>query len=100
MMCFFMSCVLKSVSIQKQPDKSKKAPVVFLGSYLSRTGPRSVLDEYDPEKIRWYPKDKDLFLEIKRPGITKRVRRNCEGKNVLLCKNAIQRRHVRYKQSC
>ena len=87
MICFFMSCVLKSVSIQKHPDKSKKAPVVFSGSYLSRTGPRSVLDKYDPEKIRWYPKEKDLFLEIKRPGITKRVRRNCEGKSVLLCNN-------------
>ena len=26
--------------------------VFFLGSYLSRTGPRSVLDKYDPEKSR------------------------------------------------
>ena len=58
--------------------------MVFLGSYLSRTGPRSVLDKYDPEKIRWYPKEKDLFLEIKRPAITKRVTGICEAKNELL----------------
>ena len=48
--CFFMSCVLTSDSIQKHPDKSEKAPVLFLRSYLSRTGPRSVLDKYELKK--------------------------------------------------
>ena len=43
---FFMSCVLKSVSIQKHSDKSKKAPVVFLGSYLS--SPRQIWSWKNP----------------------------------------------------
>ena len=54
---------------ENKQDENKSKPAVFLRSYLSRTGPRSVLDKYDPEKSRWYPKEKDLFLEIKRPGI-------------------------------
>ena len=47
--CFLRSCVLKSVSIQNIHTK-QKAPMVFSGSYLSRTDLGPVRDKYDPKK--------------------------------------------------